>query len=195
LRGADKKRKHKQRRTAIRNAIAKAILQHKLGQFDSLVIISDGGENASSEKEGDLKEALQGSRVRVFVFIAPSDEQSPMPSDMVAVRALSELALGTGGMVIAVNRPLSGAFVAAPSKISVVRAGSKDSLLKLGEYMARRIPRPYLMTLELAPATAGKLNIDVDGSFGRRSGLKLYAPERLLAVTQPDVADPANARP
>lgn len=97
-------------RTALYDAVAEGLIHLQLGQWDrkALIVVSDGGDNASQHKFSQILALAHQSQVAIYsvVLVDPSDEdQNP--------DVLRRLSKDTGGIAFF---PMSLAGVAAISK-------------------------------------------------------------------------------
>lgn len=96
-------KKHIRSTTALRDVVSSA--QSLLGDpgfVDSIYIITDGGDNRSHTRLGDLRKALVGKGVRLFVTLVSSEirDMRLPPEEQNGPSELADLAADTGGFVL-----------------------------------------------------------------------------------------------
>ncbi|HKN61247.1 MAG TPA: VWA domain-containing protein [Candidatus Acidoferrales bacterium] len=81
-------------RTALYDAVAEGLLHLRLGHFDrkALIIVSDGGDNASQQKFSQVLALAQQSQVLIYSIALVSDEGEENPG------VLRHLSKATGGV-------------------------------------------------------------------------------------------------
>jgi hypothetical protein len=163
--------------TAARDAIVYAIRKLNLKLGDALLLISDGGENASrsSDKEMDLE--LFRSGVRIF-SLAIGDLGVGMPEDIASPLHLRRLAVRTGG--IAEQVTINVKRMSVYSRIIL----KPEKMAELTEYIGWRIAHPIMLTLDLPESASGKLQVDAIEASGRRlKDVQVTAPDRIEAIS------------
>jgi hypothetical protein len=96
-------KKHIRGTTALRDVVSSA--QSLLGDpgfVDSIYIITDGGDNRSRTRLGDLRQSLVSKGVRLFVTLVSSENRDMRmpPEEQNGPSELADLAADTGGFVL-----------------------------------------------------------------------------------------------
>lgn len=87
--------------TPLRDAILEGVKMFGIPEVgDSILLISDGGENASRSKESTLPVDLLANGIRLFFYALLVPDDGPTPVERASVQELLELAARTGGLTI-----------------------------------------------------------------------------------------------
>jgi Mg-chelatase subunit ChlD len=109
-------------RTALLQSIDTAIQAFgEVRRGDSIVIATDGGDNASKGKPWEVQKTIERAGIRVFVYEIAGGVRFT-PEEMAAPTLLHELAERTGGDVVAVNKAVDpGSEKIAPVLVHLAR--------------------------------------------------------------------------
>lgn len=159
-------------RTALYDAVAEGLLHLQLGQWDkrALIIVSDGGDNASGQKYSQILALAQRSQVSIYcVGLADADEEGNP-------EVLRRLSKATGGI----------AFFPT----------SRQSVVEISQRIARDLREQY--TLGFAPEKAGSSGsfrqLSVKVSAPGRGKLQVRTrPGYFKAEQQPNSDNPGKS--
>jgi len=121
---------------------------------DTIVVISDGGDDMSKLSRSQLEDKLLAADVQVFA-IAVTSNSWQTPEEAAGPPNLAELAETTGGAFVIVDKPLNRPD---PKGHSPIRASQMLSLLTHQYDLTVEMPvhRPEKWQLTLNAANAGK---------------------------------------
>ena len=157
-------------RTALLQSIDTAIQAFgEVRRGDSIVIATDGGDNASKGKPWELQKTIERAGIRVFVYEIAGGVRFT-PEEMAAPTLLHELTERTGGDVITVSEKVD----AASKKIASV-------LVHLARQMAGHLTYAQELTVRLpAPSTKiEKLRLEFAKGDPSTKGLQLEYPQNV----------------
>jgi hypothetical protein len=159
------------KRTALLQSVNTAIQAFgDVQRGDSIVIATDGGDNASKGKPWEVQKTIERAGIRVFVYEIAGGVRFT-PEEMAAPTLLHELAERTGGDVVAVRKtvdPLSKKIASA--------------LVHLARQMAGHSIYAQELTVRL-PATStkmDKLKLEFAKGDPATKGLQLEYPQYVL---------------
>lgn len=157
-------------RTALRNAIIRALrLFGSVRSGDSLILITDGGDNRSGLSERIVRDQLRASGVRVFALVT-SDGQYRTEEERLGPVFVNELVNETGGLAMALDVRIA---VGRPDKISA-------ELQSIAETLYSAVSQAYELNLAVPPSPKPeKLEVKVPG-------------RKHLVVIYPDHIAPCN---
>lgn len=121
---------------------------------DTIVVISDGGDDMSKLGRSQLEDKLLRADVQVFA-VAVTSNSWQTPEEAAGPPSLAELAETTGGAFVIVDKPLNRSD---PKGHSPIRASQMLSLLAHQHNLTIEIPihRPEKWQLTMNAANAGK---------------------------------------
>lgn len=171
------------RKTALLDAAVEgiALLAHPRCD-DAIVLISDGGENASHEREGQVKRDFLESGVRLFTFlllIAPANSGGT-PEEVSGPSFFESLSEATGGqrLVFLPHEGLS-ARKFFPTKL---KENDHETVRSLARSLAQEISDSYILQIKLPEpvdmAREWKLEV-VDPASKKKPAWKVIYPRRL----------------
>jgi hypothetical protein len=125
---------------------------------DTIVVISDGGDQMSKLSRSQLEDKLLAAGVQVFAIVVTNSWQTPSlqtPEEAAGPPTLAEFAETTGGAFVIVDRPLNHPD---PKGHSPDRASQMLSLLAYQYHLTIEVPvhKPGKLRLTLNGANAGK---------------------------------------
>jgi hypothetical protein len=160
-------------RTALWDAVLFAIQSDRLRPDDAVVIISDGGDNHSKHDFPTMRKSVWEAGVRIFGVSLP-DFQPLEEAESINFRQLTE---DTGGGVVQFGRETQGPY----GPYYQVSEKEKQAVADFGDYIARRVVHPYVLSLEALPGTAGKLKVELLDASGKRDRHYAVAAQHRIA--------------
>ncbi len=159
-------------KTALRDAAVTALeLLGQQNQNGAIYAITDGGDNASAVKEGELRHRLTQSGVRFFVSVvtSPSGNNNRTPEELQGSDTIPEFARSNSGAMF-------GPVIQAGSGIAVVGLDSTRNL-KISDVLSnfyRTIQDGYRIEIESPRAQDKWSSLKLDLSKPSRSRFKGY---------------------
>jgi len=162
-----------QGKTALRDALHDGLkLFNPTKPGDSVLLITDGGENRSELKESTMEKEIRESGVRIFALV-PLGPSIVLPEEEFGLRWLEEMANRTGGRVFTIyhNWPLMD-----KKWLRLVAA-------LIQNFWLDGVGGGYLLTVKLpsnlTKPIRWKLRLDTSGDKRLKDGTVLY-PEKLM---------------
>ena len=149
--------------TRLRDAIWKAVNLFAPNQEgDTIVVVSDGGDNESEVSRRQLREALWSRGVRIM-FAEFSDIYLPTEEERMGVSDARDLSEGSGGYLSEIEKP------------AVILKVAQEIAFGIENYIAVRINLPAGLDKQAS------LHFEaVDSSGRKRKNIELRFPEKLL---------------
>ncbi len=166
------------KRTSTRDAIAYVIRTQHLNSHDSVLVITDGGDNHSRISESDIKRLIAAAGVRIFAC-ALLEDYPTTPEEKMGPIALENFTRATGGV---------------SDELHTSEQQHKPKLLQgMAASIAASILNPYVAQLDLAPSLQGALKLELsDESGSKLKGVAIYKPARIAALDS--LTSPATGR-
>jgi VWA domain-containing protein len=176
-----KKEKHSggARRTALWDAlVAAAVLFQSPKAGDTIVLISDGGDNESKVSAENAEKTLLGAGVRLFVLLLTEPPESPpTPEEEEGPGTLRRLAQATGGIVLETWEEAS--TVIRPRLTFLT---SPEDTKKAVANLRQQVDASYRLDIELPEAVDKVRGWDLklaDNNTARERHLEFYFQQKL----------------
>jgi len=172
------------RRTALYDGILEALKRLDPPQAgDAVVVVTDGGENASKTRHAELVTALRAqSGVRLFAWLIPN---WPPGVDEVGRMALLEMVNDSGGGTMDISAPPLPENLAYVHQLLVLDERMKSLIKNSANALSSQISSFYLLTLtlpaNLAKPKGWKLEL-LDRRGRRRDDISLAYPGHTDAI-------------
>ncbi len=167
-------------RTALFDAVAASVasLQRNPQEGDSILVISDGGDNSSKINAEKLREHLLSSKIRLYLLILTGD--TPTPNELASSFNFLRLVIDTGGTFVGnnplnkllPNGPIAPGYDASPKSPADVREGIKN--------LHNLIEKGYKVEFDLDPrlTKSTQMNVLPVNQDGKPiEGLQLLCPK------------------
>jgi len=162
------------RGTALYDALHEGLnLFQKVSPGDSILLITDGGENRSRWNEGKVKREILESGIRVFAFMPPSIINAVQPEEIYGPARVSDFADETGGVAFVLRTD----WDLGDPKSATATLGS------LRQFWSEGIGGGYFVTFKLPESvkkpTKWKLGLDKSGDKHLKDAVVTY-PWKLI---------------
>lgn len=164
-------------RTALADAMHEAVqLLAPPGLGDAVYVVSDGGDNRSQSRYGDVQRELLAAGIRVFGFIPSAPVASRAQPELVWGPArLTDAARDTGGGWIQVE-----VFPRVQQDLPALAAETRPLYEQMAEFYRLEVELP----VGVSEPRGWKLEV-VDAGGKRRKGVQVVYPRKLAPCTPP----------
>jgi len=166
-----------QGRTALWDTMAMALSALKLQNGDAVVLISDGGDNSSAiSSYASVEKKVRQSGVRVF-GISVGEDELKSPEELEGTLGFHQLIDISGGAGVWYGRTYMGSDFR-------LLTGQQGHLAEFANYIALRVLRPYILSLELPVNAHGRLKVELtDTTTTRAKDVQVAARDRIVDPT------------
>lgn len=168
--------------TAIFDALTKGLNRFGTSQTgDTILLLTDGGDNQSKHSAGQLEQAFRTAHVRLFVVLVTTPDSPQQPEDITGPKQVTGLARNTGGRVEILN---------ANIRAWALKKYSEEQARELRRFWQKDVLNGYLLNVQtpvFSKEKKWKLKIDKK-SDPKLKDVELSYPERLLPCSTPLVS-------